>query len=74
MLIIAIIALLGAIGIIAFMLKRGSSEVVPVEDISTLPEGTWPSDEIKQETIDHTIGHHYSWVFCDVRILARVKL
>ena len=54
MLIIAIIALLGAIGIIAVMLKRGPTDVVPVDDSTTLPEGTWPSDEISQEKIDQT--------------------
>jgi len=56
MLIVAILVLLVAVGIIAVMLKRGSTTVVPVDDIATLPEGVWPSDELRKEVIDQDTG------------------
>ncbi|MBY0328473.1 RsiV family protein, partial [Patescibacteria group bacterium] len=65
MLIVAILALIGAIGIIAYILKRGPATVVPTEDMVVVTgDGTWPSDEIRQEKIDQTEkGHQITAVY-----------
>lgn len=53
--IVAILALIGAIGIIAYILKRGPATVVPTEDMVVVTgDGTWPSDEVSQEKINQT--------------------
>lgn len=65
MLFIAAIALILAVGIIALTLKRGSDDLPqPTDDITTLPSGVWPSDEIRQEKINQTDkGHQITAIY-----------
>lgn len=51
----AIGALLLAVGIIVVLLKQGPTEMVKINnDVPVVENGTWPSDEVRQETINQT--------------------